>query len=283
MERHFYCYFLALSLVHYCFIVTYTALKTTNIATDQSALLALKAHITSDPYQFLSRNWSLNSATSSAVCDWIGVECGSKHQRVTALNISSMSLTGTIPPQLGNLTFLVSLNIRNNYFHGNLPLELSHLRRLRFIRLSFNNFTGEIPMWFGCFPVLQFLALSHNNFSGLIPSSISQLSKLKHLNFDGIIPQEIGNLRSLKGFDIGNNHITGSIPKEIGNLTRLTILEFSENLLTASTTDDEAWTTLKMEFQGSSKVITVKLQSFHRDFETLQMKSGNRCKISFQE
>ncbi|KAL3500666.1 hypothetical protein ACH5RR_039759 [Cinchona calisaya] len=184
MERsHFYRCFLSLVLVQYCFIATSTALKTTNIATDQSTLLALKAHITSDPYQFLSKNWSSNSATSSVVCDWIGVKCGSKHQRVTTLNISNTSLTGTLPPELGNLSFVVSLDIESNYFHGNLPQELSRLCRLRFIRLSFNNFTREIPMWFGRFPELQFLSLSHNNFSGLIISSISDLSK--HLDFDG--------------------------------------------------------------------------------------------------
>ncbi|KAK6797344.1 hypothetical protein RDI58_005046 [Solanum bulbocastanum] len=54
-----------------------------------------------------------------------------------------MEITGTIPPQLGNLSFLVSLDLRYNYFHGELPHELLHLRELREIDLSYNNFTGE--------------------------------------------------------------------------------------------------------------------------------------------
>ncbi|KAL3500677.1 hypothetical protein ACH5RR_039770 [Cinchona calisaya] len=240
MERHFYCYFLALILVQYCFIATSSAMKNTNIATDQSAVLALKAHITSDPYQFLSKNWSSNAATSSVVCDWIGVKCGSKHQRVTALNISSMSLTGTIPPELGNLSFLVSLDVGSNYFHGNpLPQELSRLHRLRFIRLSSNNFSGEIPMWFGRFPELQFLSLYNNNFSGPIPSSISNLSKLERLSFkgnslNGKIPEQIGNLSRLTFLNLESNQLIGSLPLEIFNISTLEIIGFTFNNLTGT-------------------------------------------------
>nr|XP_027082597.1 putative receptor-like protein kinase At3g47110 [Coffea arabica] len=156
-----------------------TAMKRLSLGTDQSALLALKAHITSGQQEFLPKNWS-SAAAASSVCDWIGVQCSSRHQRVTALNISNMGLTGTIPPDLGNLSFLVSLDLRNNSFHGNLPEELSHLRRLRFVRLTTNNFTGEIPMWFGHFPELQFLFLDGNGFSGFIPSSISNLSRVEN-------------------------------------------------------------------------------------------------------
>ncbi|GJZ81568.1 retrovirus-related pol polyprotein from transposon TNT 1-94 [Tanacetum coccineum] len=42
--------------------------------------------------------------------------------------------------------------------------------------------------------------------------------------------------------------------------------------IAAATSSNEAWTILKTEFQGSSKVITVKLQSLRRDFETSYMK-----------
>nr|GEV28774.1 UBN2 domain-containing protein [Tanacetum cinerariifolium] len=45
------------------------------------------------------------------------------------------------------------------------------------------------------------------------------------------------------------------------------------------TSFNEAWTTLKTEFQGFSKVITVKLQSLRRDFETSYMKDN----VSVQE
>ncbi|XP_015060545.1 uncharacterized protein LOC107006531 [Solanum pennellii] len=44
--------------------------------------------------------------------------------------------------------------------------------------------------------------------------------------------------------------------------------------IAAATTSSQAWKILKKEFQGSAKVITVKLQTYHRNFETLSMKSN---------
>ncbi|KAI3721795.1 hypothetical protein L2E82_32813 [Cichorium intybus] len=44
--------------------------------------------------------------------------------------------------------------------------------------------------------------------------------------------------------------------------------------IAGATTAKQAWATLKTEYQGSSKVITVKLQSLRRDFETSSMKSN---------
>lgn len=99
-----------------------------NIRTDQSSLLALKAHITSDPNHILPAN---RSSSSTSVCNWIRITCGSRHQRVTVLNVSGMGFTGTIPPQLDNLSFLVSLDLSYNNFHGVPPPEISRLRKLR--------------------------------------------------------------------------------------------------------------------------------------------------------
>ena len=96
-----------------------------NLTTDQSALLALKAHITSDPNsQFLLNNWSV----ASPVCDWYGVTCDSRYSRVISLNISDMSLAGVIPPQIANLSFLASLDLSYNDFQGDLSHDLSGLR-----------------------------------------------------------------------------------------------------------------------------------------------------------
>ena len=126
------------------------AMTTPNITTDQSALLSLKAKITGDPHEILASNWS---ATFS-VCDWRGVTCGSRHRRVTALNISNLGLTGTIPPQLGNLSFLMSLDMSRNNFYGELPHELIRLSRLRVLSLGINMLSGNIPSWVGSFQQL---------------------------------------------------------------------------------------------------------------------------------
>ncbi|ONI10732.1 hypothetical protein PRUPE_4G064400 [Prunus persica] len=218
MERTYFLLLITLFLVHYCSMATLTVAAQTNFTTDQSALLAFKAHITNDPQNILA-NWS----TTTSICNWVGVTCGAHHLRVTALNLSYMGLTGTIPPYLGNLSFLVELSFKNNSFHGSLPLELSHLRRLKLISCAYNNFAvEEIPSWFGSFPKLQFIDLSGNQFSGSIPTAIFNLSTLQAIDLrknqlSGSIPGEIGNLTMLKSINLDFNNFK-EIPNEIGSI-----------------------------------------------------------------
>ncbi|CAL9004721.1 unnamed protein product [Prunus brigantina] len=204
----------------------------TNITTDKSALIALKAHITSDPQNILTTNWS--TTKTSNICNWVGVTCGVHHRRVTALNLSFMGLKGIIPPHLANLSFLVSLTLRNNSFHGNLPQELAALRRLKLISFGFNNFMGIIPAWFGHLSKLQTLGLYGNQFSGSIPNAIYNLSALQVLDLSnnqlsGSIPREIGKLTKLKGIYLAYNNFEGKIPREIGNLTMLVEIYLDNN------------------------------------------------------
>ena len=98
-----------------------------------------------DPQSVLVNNWSI----TYPVCSWIGISCGAGRHRVTALYLSTMGLQGTIPPHLGNLSFLVYLNISHNKFHGHLPNELGQLRRLRFFSVTNNTLSGSFPPWIG--------------------------------------------------------------------------------------------------------------------------------------
>ncbi|XP_020417678.1 putative receptor-like protein kinase At3g47110 [Prunus persica] len=202
----------------------------TNITTDQSALLALKSHITSYPHNILF-NWS----TTTSVCNWVGVTCGARHLRVASLNLSYMGLTGTIPPHLGNLSFLVELLFINNSFQGTLPQELAYLRRLKLISFRYNNFMGSIPLWFGSFPKLQSIDLCGNQFSGSIPAIIFNLSTLQVINLSnnqlsGSVPREIRNLTMLKEINLSYNKFN-EIPNEIGSLDELEKLYVQSNAL----------------------------------------------------
>ncbi|KAK4717730.1 hypothetical protein R3W88_016068 [Solanum pinnatisectum] len=131
MDTSYILLFAQLSL----FILLHNHTSLANIITDEASLLAFKSHISSHPNNILASNWS----SSGPVCSWIGVTCSSRHNRVTALDISTMQLHGIIPPHLGNLSFLVSLNISNNAFHGDLPQELARLQRLKVIDVASNN------------------------------------------------------------------------------------------------------------------------------------------------
>ncbi|XP_035548695.1 putative receptor-like protein kinase At3g47110 [Juglans regia] len=204
-----------------------------NITTDKSALLALKAHVSSkDPHHVFISNWSSNTP----ICTWVGVSCGSKHLRVKALNLSYMDLVGTIPPHIGNLSFLVSLSIGNNSFHGSLPNELSRLYRLQFLDLSYNEFSGEIPQSLSNISSLQRINLAYNQLSGSIPSSMFKMPTLKQIvllsnKLSGPITSIFFNASSLLQYiHLGDNELSGGLPTYMfDQLPNLQFLSVSRN------------------------------------------------------
>ncbi|XP_071925959.1 uncharacterized protein [Coffea arabica] len=148
-----------------------------------------------------------------------------------------MGFEGTIPSQLGNLSFLVSLDMSNNSFHGYLPTGMSHLRRLSFMALSNNNFAGEIPSWLGALDRLQYLSLSNNSFLGDLPANIcNNLSNLKEVDmFSNQLSDEIlsdlSNCSRLESLSLSYNQFSGSIPKELGRLKMPEVLHLAVNIL----------------------------------------------------
>lgn len=228
----------------------------TNIETDESALIAFKAYITPDYDHILSKNWTPSSNRSS-ICYWIGVFCSveNENQRVTSLNVSGFRLSGTIAPDLGNLTFLTSLDISNNNFSGLIPNELSNLQRLQEINVGFNDLSGEIPSWFGNLPQLESIFMNDNTFDGLIPPVLGNNTKLKRLVLSynmlhGNIPQEIGNLSMLIIVDTKYNVLTGSIPSELFNISSLKSIDLTGNSLTGGLAPDICSNHRLVELQG---------------------------------
>ncbi|XLR08625.1 hypothetical protein HN51_063632 [Arachis hypogaea] len=204
-----------------------------NMASDESALVAMREHFNSlDPNNVLASNWS----SSTSVCNWIGLTCGSSHRRVTALNLSYMSLDATIPPHLGNLSFLSRLHLPNNSFHGNLPAELAGLRSLSIINLRFNKFTGSIPSWFESLRKLKHLLLAGNSFTGTVPHFLFNMSSLQSLEllenkFWGPLPSNIFLSPSLQYLYLTYNQISGAIPSAIINSSLLQVIDLDYNNL----------------------------------------------------
>ncbi|KAM3264095.1 hypothetical protein P3L10_001089 [Capsicum annuum] len=68
-----------------------------NISTDEAAILAFKAHITSESNGILSKNWT----KGTNICNWIGISCSKRHQRVTSLVLKSFGFRGSIAKEIG--------------------------------------------------------------------------------------------------------------------------------------------------------------------------------------
>ena len=64
---------------------------------------------------------------------------------ITFLDLGNFGLTGSIPPEIGNLTNLTQLYLSYNQLTGEIPPEIGNLTNLTTLYLQHNNLTGEIP------------------------------------------------------------------------------------------------------------------------------------------
>ncbi|KAK2993733.1 hypothetical protein RJ640_018354 [Escallonia rubra] len=214
-----------------------TAIPSSANETDRLALLDFKNAITEDPLQVM-KLWN----DSLHFCNWVGVTCSPSDQRVVLLSLESQKLVGTLPPSVGNLTFLTSLVLQNNTFHGELPQELGRLTRLQNLSLSLNSFSGSIPSNLTHCTDLTSLSLNYNELVGAIPDQLSSLTNLLYLgltvnNLTGSIPAWIGNFSSLTDLGILRNNFYGSIPYDLGRLSSLRILQLYANQLSGTVPD----------------------------------------------
>ncbi|XP_050287492.1 probable LRR receptor-like serine/threonine-protein kinase At3g47570 isoform X2 [Quercus robur] len=208
-----------------------------NNFTDQSALIAFKSEISFHPNDtiFSAGNWS----TTTNFCEWFGVSCSRRRQRVTALNLSYVDLHGTISPHIGNLSFLVSLDLQNNSFSGFLPHEIGNLHRLRELRLSNNLLEGSIPPTLHNCQKLEVLFLYGNNLNGSIPEDLGMLPRVREMNLSqnklmGTIPSSLGNMSSLEFLTLEYNSLTGAFPLVIFNLSSLKSIGIGGNNLSGT-------------------------------------------------
>ena len=146
-------------------------------------------------------------------------------------------LTGSIPPELGNLANLSSLRVLGNRLRGKIPPELGNLKRLNTLWLGFNDLSGPIPLELGSLENLRDLSLGGNRLSGRIPSELGNLSSLDRLRLllnglTGPIPPRLGNLQNLTQLDLRGNQFTGPIPPELGRLRNLRELNVAGNQFT---------------------------------------------------
>ncbi|KAL0718743.1 hypothetical protein Bca4012_068066 [Brassica carinata] len=169
------------------FDVTTATLSPTGVNYEVTALVAIKNEL-KDPYSVLE-NWDVNSVDP---CSWRMVTCTDGY--VSALGLPSQSLSGTLSPSIGNLTYLQSVLLQNNAISGPIPDTIGRLEKLQTLDLSNNSFTGEIPASLGELNNLNYLRLNNNSLSGTCPQSLSKIEGLTLV-------------------DISYNNLSGSLPK----------------------------------------------------------------------
>ncbi|CAM8955348.1 unnamed protein product [Rhodiola kirilowii] len=234
-----------------------------NNETDILALLALKKGFldgnTGDDIPLPLSSWN----ASLHFCQWPGITCGRRHQRVTALDLAEQHLTGTLSPHIGNLTFLRFLNLsdcnlkgvvpedigqlsrlrvfsmRNNALRDSIPLHLTNCSELRIIDLRQNHLNGTIPSQLGSMSELEILIMDQNNLTGGIPSTLGNISSLTRLLLGynrllGSIPSSLGKLRSLIHLNLGMNNLSGPFPLSLYNISSLTTLSLVHNSLSGN-------------------------------------------------
>jgi len=136
-------------------------------STDRDALIALYNSTDGDNWTNKT-NWLLDN-----VCTWYGVTC--EGNRVKTLILSANQLSGTIPPEIGNLTNLQELTLSRNQLSGPIPPEIGNLTNLTKLDLSSNQLSGAIPPEMGNLDNLQTLVLLNNQLSGPIPPEMGNL------------------------------------------------------------------------------------------------------------
>ncbi|XP_020540234.1 probable LRR receptor-like serine/threonine-protein kinase At3g47570 isoform X2 [Jatropha curcas] len=219
----------------FCFSLPTCAMIYGNNETDRLALLEFKSKITDDPLGVMT-SWN----ASFHFCQWYGVQCVRRHQRVTVLDLRSLKLSGSISPHIGNLSFLRELFLQNNSFTQEIPHQISHLLRLQTLFLHNNSIEGELPcvILTNCSNLVS-INLARNKLVGEVPCKLGSSLKLKYMRFGknnltGTLPPSLGNLSSLQYFSVNGNQLRGNLPHTFGKLKNLKDLIFSSNQFSVS-------------------------------------------------
>ncbi|CAB4312324.1 unnamed protein product [Prunus armeniaca] len=208
-----------------------------------TALKAIKGSLV-DPNKNLS-NWNRGDPCTA---NWTGVLCyntslSDGYLHVQELQLLNMNLSGSLSPELGNLSFMKILDFMWNKITGSIPKEIGNITSLELLLLNGNQLSGPLPDELGYLPNLDRIQIDQNKISGSLPKSFANLNKTKHFHMNnnsisGQIPHELSRLPSLVHFLLDNNNLSGYLPPEFSELPNLLILQLDNNNFDGNTIPD---------------------------------------------
>ncbi|CAL9099786.1 unnamed protein product [Musa acuminata var. zebrina] len=147
------------------------------------------------------------------------------------LNLGFNKLSGGVPKEIFYILSLTILfDISHNSLTGSLPPEIGNLRNIQIVDVSSNRLSGEIPGTIARCEVLQYLHMQGNFFHGHIPSSFGQLKGLRVLDISsndlwGRIPDFVGSSRSMTYLNLSYNNLDGEMPTDgiFGNVSAFSV------------------------------------------------------------
>ncbi|KAL6278344.1 hypothetical protein ACE6H2_021945 [Prunus campanulata] len=221
-----------IALLCSCFVLLAVA-QVTN-PSEVNALRAVKSSL-SDPRKHL-KNWNNGDPCKS---HWNGVFCNNTvgadgYLHLEELRLLNMNLSGSLAPELGQLSHLLILDFMWNELSGTIPKEIGNITSLKLLLLSGNKLSGSLPDELGYLSKLDRLQVDQNYMSGPIPKSFVNLVNVKHLHmnnnsFSGQIPSELSKVPTLLHLLFDSNNLSGYLPPEFSNLPNLRIIQFDNN------------------------------------------------------
>ncbi len=136
--------------------------------TDSLALIAL--YNSANGSAWGPKKWILSQPMST----WEGITLNADGC-VTVIDLLANDLSGTLPPEIGDLSELTDLLLSYNDIGGNIPPELGNLTNLATLRLDDNIFTGSIPPTLAGLGNLTDLLVDYNQLSGCYDSALQVL------------------------------------------------------------------------------------------------------------
>eukprot|EP00268_Persea_americana_P063301 TRINITY_DN8202_c1_g1_i1.p1 TRINITY_DN8202_c1_g1~~TRINITY_DN8202_c1_g1_i1.p1 ORF type:complete len:948 (-),score=142.16 TRINITY_DN8202_c1_g1_i1:149-2992(-) len=199
-----------------------------------TALQAIKRRLVDTDNRL--RDWNTGDPCTS---NWTGVLCSNGtlndgYLHIRELQMLNKNLSGSLAPELGQLSHMEILDFMWNKLSGSIPKEIGNITSLQLLLLNGNQLSGSLPDELGYLPNLDRIQIDQNHISGPLPKSFANLNKTKHFHMNnnsisGQIPPELSRLPNLVHLLLDNNNLSGYLPPEFSQLPKLLILQLDNN------------------------------------------------------